>query len=42
MAVLSETKTQVIHRKSDLNESVVIEKIKSDEIAKDQGEIRTK
>lgn len=40
MAVISETKTEIIQRKNSISGNGVISKIKSDEIAEDQGEIR--
>lgn len=39
MAVISETKTEIIHRKITQNGNGVLKEIKSDEIKKDQGEI---
>lgn len=42
MAVISETKTEISHRKNALNGNGVVNKIKSVEISKDQGKIRIK
>jgi hypothetical protein len=40
MAVVSDTKTEIIHRKISHTGSGVLKEIKSDEIKNDQGEIR--